>query len=122
MKGEDSMKFEKLLFILFLSMCLSGCGNSEEKGEPTNQNVEQKTSETDLSRQAEMMANDEKIIEMLKETGEIPEDASPTEIQNALENYLQKKAKNVKENEKSSQKYIEDLKKEIQKELQNENE
>lgn len=121
MKGEDSMKCEKLLFILCLIVLVAGCGNSEEEMEPSNQKMDQETSETDLSRQAEIMANDEKIIEMLKDAGEIPEDASSTEIQDALENYLQKKAQSVKEDAKSSQKYIDDLKKQIQKDFQNNN-
>ncbi|UFU01459.1 immune inhibitor A [Radiobacillus kanasensis] len=39
------------------------------------------------------IANDEKLIEMLKEEGKLAEDASPTEAQAALDEYLKAKAK-----------------------------
>ncbi|WP_226658813.1 hypothetical protein [Pseudalkalibacillus hwajinpoensis] len=115
------MKLEKLLFILLVTLLLGGCGNSEEKVDSSTKNKEQETSEADLSRQVEMIANDEKIIEMLKESGDIPENASPTEIQEALEDYLKKKKNDVKAKQKSSEKYIDELKKQIEKDLQNDN-
>ncbi|MCA0172592.1 hypothetical protein [Bacillus sp. RAR_GA_16] len=116
------MNREKLLFILLVILLLSGCGNAIEKVDSSTENREQKTSEVDFNRQVEMMANDEKIIEMLKESGEIPKDASPTEIQKALEDYLKEKSNDVKANQKSSEKYIEELKKQIESDLQNEKE
>ena len=115
------MNREKLLFILLVTLLLGGCGNAVEKVDSSTKNREQETTEEDLNRQVEMMANDEKIIEMLKDSGEIPENASPIEIQEALEDYLKKKAEDVKANEKSSEKYIDELKKQIKKDLQNEN-
>ncbi|WP_273834352.1 hypothetical protein [Guptibacillus sedimenti] len=120
------MKREKILFVLLVAALLAGCGSLEEKGaNSSSQNSEQTSVETDaetpLSAQIDMIANDEKIIEMLKESGEIPENASAAEIQEVLEEYLKKKAKSAEINDKSSEKYIEDLKKEIQKDLHREN-
>ena len=121
------MKLEKILFILLLAALLSGCGSMEEKGSNSSSQNSEETSgeaeaETGFSAQVEMIANDEKIIEMLKASGEIPENASAIEIQEALEEYLKKKAINVEVDQKSSEKYIEDIKKQIQKDLQKENE
>ena len=123
------MKLQTMLFILLITAFLSGCGNVEEKGSNSaSQNSDNHTSEemseetdaeNDFPAQVEMIANDEKIIEMLKESGEIPKDASGTEIQEALEEYLKKKAKSA--DDQSSEKYIEDLKKQIQKDLHREN-
>jgi bacillopeptidase F (M6 metalloprotease family) len=64
-----------------------------------------------------MMANDEKIIEMLKKKGEIPENATPEEINKALQNYLKKKAPEPGslQDEKAKKKYINHLKEQIQK-------
>ncbi|QHA91295.1 hypothetical protein [Bacillus sp. N1-1] len=121
------MRLEKILFILLVTALLTGCGSMEEnESNSSSQNSEQTSvetdAETDLSAQIEMIANDEKIIEMLKESGEIPENASAAEIQEVLEEYLKKKAKSTEVDDKSSEKYIEDLKKQIQKDLQKENE
>jgi bacillopeptidase F (M6 metalloprotease family) len=121
------MKLEEILFILLVAALLTGCGSMEEKGSnSSSQNSEQTSgeaeAESDFSTQIEMIANDEKIIEMLKDSGEIPDNASTTEIQKALEDYLKKKAINAEVDQKSSEKYIEDLKKQIQKDLQKENE
>lgn len=120
------MKRENILFILLFAALLTGCGSMEEKGaNSSSQNSEQTSgeaeAESDFSAQIEMIANDEKIIQMLKDSGEIPENASATEIQEALEDYLKKKAINAEVDQKSSEKYIEDLKKQIQKDLQKEN-
>ncbi|WP_099159138.1 immune inhibitor A domain-containing protein [Virgibacillus ndiopensis] len=41
------------------------------------------------------IANDEKLIEMLKEQGKIAKDASPAEAKKVLENYLKAKAENA---------------------------
>ncbi|MCA0989667.1 hypothetical protein [Pseudalkalibacillus hwajinpoensis] len=119
------MKLVKTLFILLVAALLTGCGNMVEKGANSlSQNSEQTSRETeaesDFSPQIKIIANDEKIIEMLKESGEIPKNASAAEIQEVLEEYLKKKAKSAEIDDKSSEKYIEDLKKEIQKDLHGE--
>ncbi|MYL64497.1 hypothetical protein GLW07_14155 [Bacillus hwajinpoensis] len=119
------MKREKILFVLLVAALLTGCGSMEEKGSnSSSQNSEQTSreaeAESDFSAQIKMIANDEKIIEMLKDSGEIPDNASGTEIHEALEDYLKKKTKNAEINEKSSEKYIEGLKKQIQQDLQRE--
>ena len=114
------MKLVKTLFILLVAALLTGCGSIEGNGSSnaSSQNSEQtspEAAESDFSTQIKIMANDEKIIEMLKESGEIPENASAVEIQEVLEEYLKKKAKSA--DDQSSEKYIEELKKEIQKDL-----
>lgn len=126
---EGVMVKIKLLPILvgtFLLVGIAGCGNNEAQtvntskndvGEETGPPV---TSEDDFSQEARMMANDEKLIEMLKSTGVIKENATPGEIQKALVEYLKEKAEGVDQGAKSSEKYIEDLKKQIQQDLEKE--
>ncbi|WP_283152529.1 hypothetical protein [Guptibacillus hwajinpoensis] len=119
----------KLLPILvgtLLLLGIAGCGNNEaqtvntSKGDVGEETAVPATSEDEFSQEARMMANDEKLIEMLKSTGVIKEDATPSEIQKALEEYLKEKAEGIDQGAKSSEKYIEDLKKQIQQDLKKE--
>ncbi|MFK3959846.1 hypothetical protein [Guptibacillus hwajinpoensis] len=119
----------KLLSILLGTLILAGlagCGENEAniintaKDDGSVETTAPATSEDDFSQQVRMIANDEKIIEMLKSTGVIKEDATPDEIQKALEEYLKKKAKGIDQDAKSSEKYIEDLKKQIQQDFEKE--
>ncbi len=111
-------------FILFVSILLigiMGCVANEEQqpnaSSVSNAEKDGTVEEEMRSDQVKMIANDEKIIEMLKSSGAIKENATSEEIDEAVNNYLQKKAKQNKINEKSDKKTIEELKKEIQKEL-----
>lgn len=52
---------------------------------------------------------------MLKDKGEIPENATTEEINSALQKYLQQKKPGNLEDEKAKKKYIEELKQKIQK-------
>ncbi|MGG1684374.1 hypothetical protein [Pseudalkalibacillus sp. NRS-1564] len=119
----------KLLPILLgtlLFVGLAGCGNNEaqtvntSKDDVGEETTAPATSEGDFSQEARMMANDEKLIEMLMSTGVIKENATPSEIQKALEEYLKEKAEGIDQGAKPSEKYIEDLKKQIQQDLEKE--
>ncbi|BCB06001.1 hypothetical protein KH172YL63_41340 [Bacillus sp. KH172YL63] len=88
------------------------------------ENDAQKQSEAEgeaVETNMDVLANDEKIIEMLKKNGVISEDASPEEIQKALQKYLQDKAGPQLTDEKEKKKYIEEIKKKIQEGSQGEN-
>ncbi|MDP4552861.1 hypothetical protein Q9251_18440 [Alkalihalobacillus macyae] len=114
-----SMGFVLLVSILFMGMM--GCAGNEEQqlnaSSISNATKDGTVEEEMRSTQVKMIANDEKIIEMLKSSGVIKENATSEEIEEAVNNYLQKKAEQNKMNEKSDKKTIEELKKEIQKEL-----
>ncbi|MDO6654361.1 hypothetical protein [Anaerobacillus sp. 1_MG-2023] len=120
------MKIKSLSILLgiLLLIGLAGCGENEAQTVNTSkvdvgeETAAPATSEDDFSQEARMIANDEKLIEMLKSTGVIKEGATPAEIQNALEEYLKEKAEGIDQGSKSSEKYIEDLKKQIQQDLE----
>ncbi|WP_347551188.1 hypothetical protein ABFG93_05090 [Pseudalkalibacillus hwajinpoensis] len=114
----------------FLLLGISGCAGMEGKnsnsagtdsGEETVVEEEPVSGkEENLSGQIEMLANDEKIIEMLKSSGVIGEDASQEEIKQALEEYLKGKAEDNQVKDKSNKQYIKKLKEDIKKDLQRE--
>lgn len=117
------MKLRNAGVVLFGSIFLIGMlGCAAEEQQPNASSVsnaenDEKVEEEVRSDQVKMMANDEKMIEMLKSSGVIGENATPQEIEEAVDNYLQKIAEQNKMNEKSEKKKIDELKKEIQKEL-----
>ena len=130
------MILEKILPMLLgtiVAMSLSGCAGEQNTNatvtemdstleeETVKENAPASTTNDPVSEEVNVLANDEKIIEMLKKSGVIAEDASPEEINQALEKYLKGKAEDNRLKEKSSEKYIEDLKKQIQKDLSKEN-
>ncbi len=130
------MILEKILPMLLgtiVAMSLSGCTGEQNTNatvtemdstleeETVKENDPASTTNDPVSEEVNVLANDEKIIEMLKKSGVIEEDASPEEINQALEKYLKRKAEDNRLKEKSSEKYIEELKKQIQKDLSNEN-
>ncbi|MCM3718230.1 hypothetical protein [Fictibacillus phosphorivorans] len=100
-----------LFFLVLFTVSFTACSNSESSKK--NQPVEKKPT----TEAVQMIANDEKIIEMLKKKGEIPEDASPEDIKTALEKYLKNKAPGPGslQDEKEKKNYINKLKEEIQK-------
>lgn len=110
---QRSMGFVLLASIILMGMV--GCAASEEQ--QSNAEKDGTIEEEVRSDQVKMIANDEKIIEMLKSSGAIKENATPEEIEEAVNNYLQKKVEQNKMTEKSDKKTIEQLKKEIQKDL-----
>jgi bacillopeptidase F (M6 metalloprotease family) len=99
-------------------MTAAGCSTQEK--EPV-QHENHKVSNSQNKKQSEavnIIANDDRIIEMLKKNGEIPEDATPEQINEALQKYLKKKAPGpgTLQDEKAKNKYINELKERIQKE------
>lgn len=121
-------KFVRVFLTVFTLIWLMSCSSQENDnllGKNTKES-EEKKAETDPkdssdSKSAEqnevtaMIANDERIIQMLKDKGEIPENATTEEINNALQKYLQQKKPGNLEDEKAKKKYIEELKQSIQK-------
>jgi bacillopeptidase F (M6 metalloprotease family) len=99
-----------LVVVLFL-VAFTACSNTE------GSKSEQPNDKKPTTEAVNMIANDEKIIEMLKKNGEIPEDASQEEITKALQKYLKNKAPGPGslKDEKEKQNYINKLKEEIQK-------
>ncbi|WP_137791715.1 hypothetical protein [Bacillus sp. E(2018)] len=96
---------------------LPGKKESEEKAESDTKDFSDSNSNSaEQNEVTTMIANDEKIIQMLKDKGEIPENATTEEINNALQKYLQQKKPGNLEDEKAKKKYIEELKQKIQKE------
>ena len=126
-------KNSSMLICCILALSLTGCAGELQSNSANNEldtNIEENTVEEtvsestmsdNMSTEVNVLANDEKIIEMLKSSGKIAEDASPEEIQQALKEYLKGKAEDNKGKEKSSKKYIEELKKQIEKDLSQEN-
>jgi bacillopeptidase F (M6 metalloprotease family) len=99
-----------IIVVLFL-IAFTACSKTEDsKSEPSND-------KNPATEAVNMIANDEKIIEMLKKKGEIPEDASQDEIAEALQKYLKDKTPGPGslKDEKEKQNYINKLKEEIQK-------
>jgi bacillopeptidase F (M6 metalloprotease family) len=109
-----------ILSFLLVPILLSGCGGTDDQ--PVQEEKESSEVNSDLpspdtnqtADKLDVLANDEKIIEMLKKTGVISEDASPGEIEKALQKYLKDKNSNQLINEKEKKKYIEEIKKKIQ--------
>ncbi|TKD72154.1 hypothetical protein [Pseudalkalibacillus hwajinpoensis] len=123
------MKLRNVGLVLLGSILLvgiMGCTANDEKQsngatEPKANVEKDRTDEKDVrSNLVEMIANDEKIIGMLKSSGVIKENATQEEIREAVEDYLQTKAEQNQMREKLNKKKIEELKKEIQKDLQEE--
>ena len=101
---------------LLVPMLLNGCASEDQKDEQEQDSTEV-NSDVPSDQPADKMdvlANDEKIIEMLKKTGVISKDASHEEIEKALQKYLQDKNNDQLNNEKEKQKYIDEIKKKIQ--------
>ena len=102
---------------LLVGLLLSGCAADDGKNDQdsTEVNSDAPAAETEQpANKVDVLANDEKIIEMLKKTGVISEDASHEEIEKALQKYLQDKNSDQLTNEKEKQKYIDEIKKKIQ--------
>ncbi|KAA0565995.1 hypothetical protein ACQCWA_16690 [Rossellomorea aquimaris] len=109
-----------ILSFFLVPILLSGCGGTDDQ--PVQEDLDSSEVNSDLpspdsnqtADKLDVLANDEKIIEMLKKTGVISEDASPEEIEKALQKYLKDKNSNQLINEKEKKKYIEEIKKKIQ--------
>jgi bacillopeptidase F (M6 metalloprotease family) len=105
--------FAFLLGGLLLGGCAADDGKNDHDSTEVNSDVP--AAETDQpSSKMDVLANDEKIIEMLKKTGVIAEDATHEEIEKALQKYLQDKNNDQLTNEKEKKKYIDEIKKKIQ--------
>ncbi|UXH43052.1 hypothetical protein N5C46_15310 [Rossellomorea vietnamensis] len=108
----------KWMFVFLLAgLLLGGCAADDGKKDQdsTEVNSDVPAAETDQpASKMDVLANDEKIIEMLKKTGVIAEDASHEEIEKALQKYLQDKNSDQLTNEKEKKKYIDEIKKKIQ--------
>ncbi|WP_130293985.1 hypothetical protein [Fictibacillus sp. BK138] len=102
-----------LLVVVLFTVAFTACSNTEDS------KSEQPGEKNPTTEAVNMIANDEKIIEMLKKKGEIPEDASQEEIEKALQKYLKGKASGPGslKDEKEKQKYINKLKEDIQKNI-----
>jgi bacillopeptidase F (M6 metalloprotease family) len=119
-------KFVRVFLTVFTLIFLMSCSTQENDKLPGKKESEEKAesdpkdfSDSKSAEQNEvtaMIANDERIIQMLKDKGEIPENATTEEINNALQKYLQQKKPGNLEDEKAKKKYIEELKQKIQKE------
>ncbi|MFG6495588.1 hypothetical protein P8610_09540 [Fictibacillus sp. UD] len=114
--------FMRVFLLISLSCIVASCSSQTEQKNSVQQNEKEDKEEAVHSSDSEvnnevstMIANDEKIIEMLKEKGEIPENATAEEINQALKKYLQNKNPGNLQNEKEKKKYINDLKEKIQK-------
>lgn len=108
------------LLISISSILVSCSSQTEPKNSVTESSKKEEeaahSSDSEVNNEVStMIANDEKIIDMLKKKGEIPEDATPEEINQALQKYLQNKNPGNLQNEKEKKKYINDLKEKIQK-------
>ncbi|MGM0866863.1 MAG: hypothetical protein ACQEWF_19520 [Bacillota bacterium] len=114
------MNGKRILSFFLVPILLSGCGGTDDQ--PVQEDLDSSEVNSDLpspdsnqtADKLDVLANDEKIIEMLKKTGVISEDASPEEIEKALQKYLKDKNSNQLINEKEKKKYIEEIKKKIQ--------
>ena len=116
-KGSDGMSGKWVFAFLLGGLLLGGCAADDGKKDQdsTEVNSDVPAAETDQpASKVDVLANDEKIIEMLKKTGVIAEDASHEEIEKALQKYLQDKNSDQLTNEKEKKKYIDEIKKKIQ--------
>lgn len=119
-------KFVRVFLTVFALIFLMSCSTQEKDKLPGKEKSEEKaesdpkdSSDSNSAEQNEvttMIANDERIIQMLKDKGEIPENATTEEINSALQKYLQQKKPGNLEDDKAKKKYIEELKQKIQKE------
>ena len=114
-------KLMSVCIVLFLMTVFTSCSSLSNKEEDVQQNKKdaqhEKAHSTEQSNEVStMIANDEKIIEMLKEKGEIPEDATQEEISQALQKYLQNKNPVNLQDEKAKNKYLKEIKEKIQNE------
>jgi bacillopeptidase F (M6 metalloprotease family) len=101
-------KWMKVIKISLFIIGITACSNNEDSNIKKPENINSQ------SEAVKMIANDEKIIEMLKKSGEIPENASQEEISGALQKYLKDRAPGSLKDEKAKQNYINELKKKIQ--------
>lgn len=99
---------------LLVPLLLSGCGADDQPIDNDQDSSDVQSDEPAIETNLDVLANDEKIIEMLKKTGVIAEDASHEEIEKALQKYLQDKNGDQLTNEKEKEKYIDEIKKKIQ--------
>ncbi|CAN7157274.1 hypothetical protein [Rossellomorea sp. LjRoot5] len=105
--------FAFLLAGLLLGGCAADDGKKDQDSTEVNSDVPAAETEQPANKM-DVLANDEKIIEMLKKTGVIAEDATHEEIEKALQKYLQDKNSDQLMNEKEKKKYIDEIKKKIQ--------
>lgn len=113
-KGRDDVSGKWVFACILTVLFLNGCGADEQKNEQDSTEVNSDVPADQPGSKMDVLANDEKIIEMLKKTGVISEDASHEEIEKALQKYLQDKSSDQLNNEKEKQKYIDEIKKKIQ--------
>jgi bacillopeptidase F (M6 metalloprotease family) len=96
-----------IVIIALLSTGQTACSFIEDKNPVNKEKIQQQ------NEAVKMIANDEKIIEMLKKSGEIPENASQEIITKALQKYLKDKSRGSLKDEKEKTNYINGLKKKI---------
>lgn len=113
-KGSDEMNGRWMSAFLLVPLLLSGCGADDQPIDNDQDSSDVQSDEPAIETNLDVLANDEKIIEMLKKTGVIAEDASHEEIEKALQKYLQDKNGDQLTNEKEKEKYIDEIKKKIQ--------
>ncbi|GGB45555.1 hypothetical protein [Fictibacillus barbaricus] len=114
-------KLMSVCIVLFLMTVFTSCSSLSNKEEDVQYNKKdaqhEKAHSSEQSNEVStMIANDEKIIKMLKEKGEIPEDATQEEISQALQKYLQNKNPVNLQDEKAKNKYLKEIKEKIQNE------
>lgn len=120
MESGDEMDGKWIFAFLLVPLLLSGCGvndqpvDNDQDSYEVNSDVPTTETNQPSSNKIDVIANDEKIIEMLKKTGVISENASHQEIEKALQKYLQDKNSDQLTNEKEKKKYIDEIKKKIQ--------
>jgi bacillopeptidase F (M6 metalloprotease family) len=112
LRGGIIVDKRKVFICTSLLFILASCSVNDDKINEKKNDVQQQHKEV-----VNMIANDEKIIEMLKKKGEIPKNATPEEINQALQNYLKNKAPEPGslQDEKAKKNYINHLKEQIQK-------
>ncbi|MCC5803396.1 hypothetical protein [Rossellomorea vietnamensis] len=108
------MRGKWMFAFLLVPVLLNGCASEEPKKEQDSTEVNSDVPRDQPANKMDVLANDEKIIEMLKKTGVIAEDATHEEIEKALQKYLQDKNNDQLTNEKEKKKYIDEIKKKIQ--------
>ena len=87
---------------------------NQDAGEDLHKSHSQEGSPFDLA-----IANDEKLIEMLKEDGKIAPDASPSEAQKGLNKFLQSKSEAAKKDKGELNKEAKEAKEKLQDEMKN---
>lgn len=114
LKGSDTVRSKWKFAFILVPVLLNGCASEDPEEEQDSTEVNSDVPAEKPTNKMDVLANDEKIIEMLKKTGVISEDASHEEIEKALQKYLQDKNNDQLNNEKEKQKYIDEIKKKIQ--------